>query len=253
MEEEGGDLLGSQSDAIELVDVVENRKVLTDGADLAGSRPHGNRQLFLCLPCVFGRVRTRIAKLGQSDTGVTVAVCVFIVEKKSHFLPTIFTLTRYVIHPGTICALLICEVAKSVTEVTPISLQVLSSALETIFVVLCILPLLQLGLAERGMYLRLEHLPLLLFKRRTVALKIITAASLLTTGGANAVVEASPSAAVAFPAEVALKYDGVLLVGVEVAGLLTHRPPRRHRQPGNAEQVLNLVRFLLHPKGKLSI
>jgi hypothetical protein len=97
------------------------------------------------------------------------------------------------------------------------------------------------------MYLRLQHPPLLLFERRALALKIIAAASLLPAGGANAMVEACPSAAVAFPAESALKDDGVLLVGVEVAGLLPHWPPRRHRQPGNAEQVLYLVRLQTHP------
>jgi hypothetical protein len=142
VEEKGGDFLGSQTDAIELVDIVENGKVVTDCADLTGSRPHCNRQLFLCLPCVFGRVRARIAKLGQPDTGVAVALCVFIVEKGSHFLPAVFSLTRYVINSGAIAALLIGKVAESVTDVAPVSLQILTYALETIFVVLCVFPLL---------------------------------------------------------------------------------------------------------------
>jgi hypothetical protein len=141
VEEKGGDFLGSQSDAIELVDIVEDGKVATDGADLAGSRPHRNRQLFLCLPCVFGGVRARIAKLGQPDAGVAVAVCVFIVEKGSHFLPAIFSLTRYVVNSGAIAALLIGKVAESVADVAPVSLQILTYALEAIFVVLRVLPL----------------------------------------------------------------------------------------------------------------
>jgi hypothetical protein len=103
------------------------------------------------------------------------------------------------------------------------------------------------------MYLRLQHPPLLLFERRALALEIIAAASLLPAGGADAMVEARSSAAVAFPAESALKDDGVLLVGVEVAGPLPHWPPRRHRQPRNAEQVLDLVRLLPHPEAKLSV
>ena len=143
MEEECGDLLWSQSDAIELVDIVEDGKVLSDRADLAGSCSHTHSQLFLSLPCVFWRVGTRITKLGQSDAAVAAAIGILVVKKGSHLFPSIFSLTGDVIYPGTITASFICEVTECVTEIAPISLQILSYALEAVFVVFCVLPLFQ--------------------------------------------------------------------------------------------------------------
>jgi hypothetical protein len=54
VEEQVGDLMRTQSNAVELVNVVEDGQILVDSANFISSGLHLQCQLLLCLACVLG-------------------------------------------------------------------------------------------------------------------------------------------------------------------------------------------------------
>lgn len=132
--------MGGEADAVQLVDVVEDRQVLAYRSDLSGRGLRLHHQPLPHAPGMFGGVGAGVAHLGQPHVVVARTVGLAAVKENSHLLPPVLALAALVVDLSALYALLVGVVAEAQAEVAPVGLQVLSHALQTVSVVLRVLP-----------------------------------------------------------------------------------------------------------------